>query len=42
MFAIWTFANLAPRAVKLHRRYEKEFGSEYTSLHRRYMIPYIY
>ena len=42
MFAVWTFANLAPRAVKIHQRYEKEFGSAYTSLHRRYIIPFIY
>lgn len=41
-FAIWTFANLAPRAKKLHRRYETEFGNDYTSLHRRFLIPFIY
>lgn len=42
MFAIWTFANLAPRAAKLHARYVDEFGDEYTRLHRRYIIPFIY
>lgn len=42
VFALWTFANLAPRARKLHKRYEREFGDEYTSLHRRYIIPFIY
>ena len=41
-FAIWTFANLAPRAVSLHKRYIKEFGDEYRNLKRRYIIPYIY
>lgn len=41
-FAIWTFANLAPRAKAIHRRYETEFGEEYKSLHRRYIIPGIY
>ncbi len=41
-FAIWTFANLAPRAKAIHRRYETEFGEEYRSLHRRYIIPGIY
>lgn len=41
-FAVWTFANLAPRAKALHRRYAAEFGSEYTSLGRRYIIPFIY
>lgn len=41
-FAVWTFANLAPRARKIHDRYESEFGSAYTSLSRRYIIPFIY
>lgn len=41
-FAIWTFANLAPRARTLHARYVKEFGDEYSSLGRKYIIPFIY
>lgn len=41
-FAVWTFANLAPRAVSLHKRYIKEFGIEYAKLNRRYLIPFIY
>ncbi len=41
-FAAWTFANLAPRARKLHARYEKEFGEEYSRLKRKYIIPFIY
>lgn len=41
-FLIWTFANLAPRAKKLHKRYICEFGDEYSALNRRYIIPYIY
>ena len=41
-FAVWTFANLGPRAMKIHKRYEQEFGEEYTKLHRRYIIPFIY
>ncbi len=41
-FAVWTFANLAPRAKAIHRRYECEFGEEYKSLKRKYIIPYIY
>lgn len=41
-FAVWTFANLAPRARTLHGRYIKEFGSEYANLNRKYVIPYIY
>lgn len=42
VFVIWTFANLAPRAKSLHKRYSEEFGEEFTSLHRRYIIPFIY
>ena len=32
VFAWWTFANLAPRAASLRRRYEQEFGEEFTKL----------
>ena len=42
VFAWWTFANLAPRAASLRRRYEQEFGEEFTSLHRKKIIPFIY
>lgn len=42
MFAIWTFANLAPRAAKIHNRYTEEFGEEFTSLHLKRIIPFIY
>lgn len=42
VFAVWTFANLAPRAYRLHQRYISEFGQEYKSLRRRYIIPFIY
>ena len=41
-FAVWTFANLAPRAKSIHYRYITEFGDEYSSLGRRYILPYIY
>lgn len=41
-FAIWTFANLAPRSRKIHRRYLTEFGDEYAALKRHYIIPFIY
>lgn len=41
-FAVWTFANLAPRAKSIHHRYIKEFGDEYSRLGRRYILPYIY
>lgn len=42
LFVWWTFANLAPRSASLYRRYEKEFGTEFTSLGRKRIIPFIY
>lgn len=42
VFALWTFCNLAPRARSVHKRYIKEFGDAYSSLNRRYIIPFIY
>ncbi len=42
VFALWTFANLAPRAGKIHARYTSEFGDEFTRLKLRRIIPYIY
>lgn len=42
VFAWWTFANLAPRAASLRRRYEREFGEEFTRLGRKRIIPFIY
>ena len=42
VFAWWTFANLAPRAASLRKRYEKEFGDEFRSLKRKRIIPFIY
>ena len=42
LFALWTFANLGPRANSLYKRYEREFGEEFTSLGRKRMIPFIY
>ena len=37
-----SFANLAPRAASLNKRYAKEFGDEFTSLGRKKIIPFIY
>ena len=42
VFAFWTFANLAPRARALHARYISEFGEKYSSLGRRYILPFIF
>lgn len=38
VFALWTFANLAPRAIKIRKRYEHEFGP----LAQRALIPFVY
>ena len=35
-------ANLAPRAASLRRRYEQEFGEEFSRLRRKRIIPFIY
>lgn len=42
VFALWTFANLAPRAASLYKRYTAEFGDEFTALKRKRIIPFIY
>lgn len=42
VFALWTFANLAPRAKTLTRKYEERFGVEYRQLHRHHIIPFLY
>ena len=41
-FFLWTFANLAPRARTIHRRYVKEFGEDYEKLNLHYILPFIY
>ena len=42
LFAVWTFANLAPRAKSLTAKYEAEFGEEYTKLNKKHIIPFIW
>lgn len=42
IFVIWTFANLAPRSKTLSEKYVAEFGQEYTSLHKKNLIPFIW
>lgn len=42
VFALWTFANLAPRARSLQKRYIAEFGDEYRNMNLKYIIPFIY
>lgn len=41
VFALWTFANLGPRAYRHHEWYKHTFGDAYPSGRRR-MIPYLY
>ena len=41
VFAVWTFANLGPRANTHHNWYIKKFGDEYPSDRRR-MVPFLY
>lgn len=42
VFAIWTFANLAPRARKINQHYAEEFGEEFTKLKLKSIIPFLY
>ena len=42
LFAIWTFANLAPRAKSLTEKYEQEFGDEYKQLNKKNLIPFLW
>ncbi len=42
VFALWTFANLAPRAKKINEHYCKKFGEKFTSLKLKSIIPGIY
>ena len=42
VFAIWTFANLAPRAANIYDNYKKEFGDELDTKKVKRIIPFIY
>ena len=42
VFALWTFANLAPRAARIHKRYEQEFPEQFDSKRVKRIIPLIY
>ncbi len=42
LFAVWTFANLSPRAKSLTAKYEEEFGEEYRKLNKKHLIPFIW
>lgn len=42
VFAIWTFANLVPRADAIYHRYAEMFGEEFRKAHLKRVIPFIY
>jgi 3-oxo-5-alpha-steroid 4-dehydrogenase 1 len=42
VFAIWTFANLVPRANAIHKKYRMEFADEMKGKNLRRIIPFIY
>lgn len=42
VFAVWTFANLAPRAWRIHKRYEREFPTEMAAHPRKCLIPFVW
>lgn len=42
LFAVWTFANLAPRAARTYERYKKEFPDEFDASKLKRIIPFIY
>jgi len=42
VFALWTFANLCPRAARIYERYRQEFGDELDTTKVKRLIPFIY
>lgn len=42
VFALWTFANLVPRADAIYKRYHEMFGDELARSPRKRIIPFIY
>lgn len=42
VFALWTFANLTPRASAIYDRYKSEFGEEIKNKKLKRIIPFIY
>ena len=42
VFALWTFANLTPRAATLYKKYELMFGDEFIKEKRKRILPFIY
>ena len=42
VFALWTFANLGPRAYRIYERYQSEFSEQMAEHPRKRMIPIIW
>ena len=42
VFALWTFANLAPRAARIYELYKQEFPDELDTNRTRRILPFIY
>lgn len=42
VFAIWTFANLCPRAARIYEKYKQDFGDELDTRKVKRIIPFIY
>ena len=42
VFALWTFANLAPRAARIYDMYSRDFPDELDTARTKRMLPFIY
>jgi hypothetical protein len=42
VFSLWTFANLCPRAARIHDLYAREFPEQMETLKPKRFIPFIY
>ena len=42
VFALWTFANLAPRASRIYEKYKQEFGNQLNTKKTKRLIPFIW
>ena len=42
VFALWTFANLAPRAARIYDLYSREFPDELDTSRVKRILPFIY
>lgn len=42
VFALWTFANLGPRAHRIYKRYQQEFPEQMAAQPRKRLIPFLW